>query len=92
MLIDSEFNFENHIYSKIKTANKMLANIKRNFQNLDSDSFLMLYKALVRSHLEYAEVIWNPYKIKHKLLLLNRFKKELLNLCHRLRIFHTKRG
>ena len=65
VLIDSELNFENHIYSKIKTANKMLAIIKRNFQNLDSDSFLMLYKALVRSHLEYAEVIWNPYKIKH---------------------------
>ena len=44
VLIDPELNFENHIYSKIKTANKMLAIIKRNFQNLDSDSFLMLYK------------------------------------------------
>ena len=29
VLIDSELNFENHIYSKIRTANKMLAIIKR---------------------------------------------------------------
>ena len=69
----------------------MLAIIKRNFQNLDSDSFLMLDKALVRSHLEYAEVIWNPYKIKH-ITAIEQVQKELLNLCHRLRIFHTKTG
>jgi len=43
----------------------MLGIITRNFKNVNTDSFLMLYKAIVCSHLEYADVIWNPYKIKY---------------------------
>ena len=31
----------------------------------------MLYKALVRPHLEYANSVWNPYKKKHITALKN---------------------
>jgi len=37
--------------------------IKRNFIYLDEDAFVMLYKSLVRSHLEYANSIWNPHRL-----------------------------
>ena len=29
---------------------------------MDSRTFIMLYKALVRPHVEYANSIWSPYK------------------------------
>ena len=38
--------------------------IRRSFIHLDEEMFLNLYKVLVRSHLEYANVIWHPTKIK----------------------------
>ena len=47
---------------KINKANSILGIIKRNFTNLSHEAFLSIYKALVRSHLEYAVSIWNPYK------------------------------
>jgi len=39
----------------------MLGIIKRNFISLTPDSFVVLYKYLVRSHLEYAVCVWNPH-------------------------------
>ena len=45
----------------------MLGIIKRNFIYLTPDSFVMLYKALVRSHLEQAVNVWNPSAINRKI-------------------------
>ena len=39
---------------KINKANCMLGIIKRNFRGLRQDKYIMLYKSLVRSQLEYA--------------------------------------
>ena len=41
----------------------MLGIIKHNFVNLDKNCFLLLYKSLIRSHLEYAVSVWSPYKL-----------------------------
>ena len=43
----------------------MLGIIRRNFDFMimDKFTFLTLYKTLVRSHLEYANSVWCPYKI-----------------------------
>jgi len=40
----------------------MIGLIKRNFIHIDSRTFIMLYKAMVRHHVEYANSIWSPYK------------------------------
>jgi len=60
--MDSDLSFDDHVHEKIKMANKMLGIISRNFIDLDKASFLLLYKSLVRSHLEYAGSVWNPHK------------------------------
>ena len=61
--IDPELNFKEHIYGKIKQAFSILAIINRNFFNLDKDTFKLLYKSLVRSHIEYGHSVWNPYRL-----------------------------
>ena len=37
----------------------MLGILRRNFKEMAVDSFISLYKVFVRSHLEYAESVWN---------------------------------
>lgn len=62
VIIDHDLSFKCHIYDKINTAYKMLGVINRNFKHIDKRTFLLLYKSLVRSHLEYAQAVWSPYK------------------------------
>jgi len=57
VVVDSNLQFDNHILGKVKTANRILGLIKRCFKNLDIQSFLLLYKALVRSHLDYTQTV-----------------------------------
>jgi len=62
VIFDSELNFVQHCKENINTAISYLGIIKRNFVCLDEDAFVMLYKSLVRSHLEYANSVWNPHR------------------------------
>ena len=54
--------FRDHISHKINKAYSILGIIKRNFIYMDHTSFLLLYKSMVRSHLEYANSVWCPYQ------------------------------
>jgi len=61
IIFDSRLKFDKHIDAKINTAYQMLGIIKRNFFHLTPDSFVVLYKSIVRSHLEYSEYVRNPH-------------------------------
>ena len=58
---DNRLKFDKHINNKINTAYQMLGIVKRNFIHLTPNSFVVLYKAMIRSHLEYAVSVWNPH-------------------------------
>ena len=60
VFVDRKLNFKKHISQKISKANSMLFLIKNTFKHLDKNMFKLLYKSLVRPHLEYASCIWNP--------------------------------
>ncbi len=60
VLVDDTLSFEQHAEESINKANRILAIIRRSFTYLDKDMLLLLYKSLVRPHLEYGNVIWNP--------------------------------
>ena len=49
----------------------MIGLIKRNFCHIDIFIFQHLYKALIRPHLEYGQIIWSPQFIRQSKLLEN---------------------
>ena len=61
ILIDSQLKFHQHTAAAVKKANQILGIIKRSFALLDEFSLPLLYKSMVRPHLEYGNVIWGPH-------------------------------
>ena len=59
--IDSKLSFEQHISEKVAKANQVVGMIFRSFRYLDEDSFTLLFKSMVRPHLEYASPVWSPH-------------------------------
>ena len=59
---DSKLKFNYHVNEKVNKSYSVLGLIYRNFKYMSSDTFVMLYKTLVRSHLEYANCVWSPYR------------------------------
>jgi len=55
--------FDKHISEKVNKAYMMLGILKRNFEYISKNCFVMLYKLLVRSHLEYASSVWYPNRL-----------------------------
>ena len=66
VIFDSYLKFELHMSEKINKAYSILGIMRRNFKFLDKDSFLVTYKSMVRSHLEYANCIWSPHTVQDK--------------------------
>ena len=62
--MDESLRFEKQISNVVQKANGVLASIKRTFKYINIDSFPVLYKSLVRPHLEYCNSIWSPYMVK----------------------------
>ena len=61
ILIDEHLKFSNHIAEKVNKANQIMGLIRRTFVHLDMYNFNLLYKSLVRPHLEYGNIIWSPF-------------------------------
>ena len=62
VMFDEKLKFDLHIKEKSAKANSILGVIKRNFQNFTQSAGILLYKSMVRSHLEYAVQVWSPYR------------------------------
>lgn len=68
VIMDPKLSFISHIEYTKKKAETVLAFVKREcYKNFDMETAKMLYGALVRSHLEFASVIWSPHQITHRI-------------------------
>ena len=76
---DNSLNFDIHIDNIIKKANQMIGVIKRTFTYLDKEIFVRLYKSLVRSNLEYGNIIWSPY-LKRQSISIEKVQRRATKL------------
>lgn len=67
--VDSDLKFRRQAALAVSKANQVLGAIKRSFVDLDKFTLPLLYKALVRPHLEYGNAIWGPFNKADQLLV-----------------------
>ena len=61
VMVDVELKFRQHAAAAVAKASQVLAVIRRSFGLLDKTTLPLLYKSLVRPHLEYGNIIWGPF-------------------------------
>lgn len=71
VFVDNGLKFNSHAETAVNKANKIVGMIRRSFDFLDPVTFVLLFKSLVRPHLEYGNVVWSPLYKKDVLLLEN---------------------
>ena len=86
---DTKLKFKAHINDKVNRAFSVLGVINRNFKYMPIDTFVMLYKAMVRPHLEYANLVWYPYR-KEEINKLERVQRRATKLVSSLKKYHMK--
>jgi len=61
LAVDDQLKFHVNTAAAALKGNQVLGLVKRAFTNLDESSVPILYKCMVRPHLEYANVVWGPH-------------------------------
>ena len=59
--VDSKLKFSKHVDVKVNKANKLLGLLRHTFKYLNAESLTLLYKSIIRPHLEYATSVWSPH-------------------------------
>ena len=64
--LESSLSWDYHIKSICAKANKILGLIRRAFGYSNKIGLKIAFRTLLRTILEYACPVWNPYLVKHK--------------------------
>ena len=67
--IDKELKFSKHVEMQVNKANSILGLIRRSYEFLNGETLKMLFVALVRPHIEFANCVWSPRLEKDKTLI-----------------------
>ena len=63
VVVSNDLKWEQQCSQTVAKANKVLGLIKRNFTDRSKETIILLFKSLVRPHVEYCCPIWNPHYI-----------------------------
>jgi hypothetical protein len=57
--VDNKLKFAKHVQESVNKANRVFGMIRSSFKYLDNATLVLLYKSMVRHHLEYGSPVWN---------------------------------
>ena len=81
-----DMKFDIHINNIVNKANRLLGLVKRTFSYMDRDTFLIIYKSIIRPIIDYGDSVWNPSLKKHIQMIENiqrrgtKLVPELINI------------
>ena len=67
--MDAELKFKKQAAAAVSKASQIMAVIRRSFSLLDKFTLPLLFKTLVRPHLEYGNIVWGPFNRSDQLLV-----------------------
>ena len=62
VIVDNHLTFSNYNPEKVNKANQIMGLNWRTFVFLDKHNFNLLYKSLVRPHIEYGNIVWSTFQ------------------------------
>ena len=74
VIFDTKLTFREDLSTRATKANNIMGVIRRTYTYLDIETFRLLFKSLVRPHLEYGAPIWNP-KLKCDIATLENVQR-----------------
>jgi len=74
--VTPDMNTSLHCHKIASNTYQVLGRLKRSFKSRQPSTFTMLYKSLVRPHLEYWAIIWSPKDIE----ILDRVQRRATKL------------
>ena len=80
VLFSHSLKFGDHIKMIVHKANslRLLGLIKRSFSYLELQMLRLLYTTIIRPHLDYACVVWNPYQFGD---ILEQVQRHVTRAC-----------
>ena len=60
--VDVDLEFKKHTSAAINKANRIMGITRRTFDTLDNVTFPLIFKSMVRPHLEYGAPVWTPHE------------------------------
>ena len=84
VIVDASLKFCRQAAAAVAKANQILAIIRRLFELIDKFILPLLYKTLVRPHLEFGNVAWGPFNRADQ-LLVERVQRRATHLVASLR-------
>ena len=79
IFIDEHLKFRRQAAAAVAKANQILGIIRRSFELLDTQTLPLLFKTLVRPHLEYGNIVWGPFN-KEDQRLVERVQRRATRL------------
>ena len=73
--VDKELTVSIHTTNQVNKANQLVGMIRRTFTYLDKYSFKNLFVSIVRPHLEYCSVVYQPRLLKDKRAIENVLRR-----------------
>ena len=66
VMVDNQLSFSHHVVQKVNKGNKIMWLIQRTFVYLDKPNFNLLYKSLLRPHIEYEHCMDTLSESRHQ--------------------------
>ena len=80
VVISSDLSWSSHIQETTTKAKQIIGMLYRNISKFTTDRYTMLYKSLIRPHLEYAAEVWSPHTVKN-VQMIEKVQIFALRMC-----------